>query len=477
MRIALMTSAALLVAGCTDAPPSAAGKALPEVEVTAEVRLPETQSFELDNGLRVLLVERPGIPLVAFSAQVAGGSIADPAGLEGAGALLAELLQKGAGTRDAEAFAEAVDGVGGILSVQSGRDSFVVSGEFLSEHADLMLELAADLLQRPKLDRTEFTKLREREMQQLQADKDSDPGALMGRYASAWLFGDHPYARPASGDETSLARIGHGDISTYYRRWFGADRTVIAVVGAFDATAMREAISARFGGWRRAEGTLPEVAAPVAVSGRRVLLVDKPDATQTYFWIGNTGVDFDDPDRAAIDLVNTVFGGRFTSMLNTALRVETGLTYGARSQLFRGREGGSVGIYSFTATGTTEQAMDLALGVLGRLHADGLDAATLTSARAYVLGQFPPDYETSRQIARELAWLARYGLGHGYVNDYGAAVSAVDLAATRAVIDRVYPTAENLSLVMIGNADAVRGVAAKYGEVTEMKITDAKFRP
>ncbi len=414
--------------------------------------------------------------MVAFSVQIAGGSTVDPEGREGTAALLAELLQKGAGERDAEAFANAVDGVGGILSVQPGRDSIVVNGEFMTEHSDLMLDLLADLLQRPKLERTEFTKLRERELQSLQADKDGDPGALIGRYASAWLFGEHGYARPVSGDESSLARIDHGDVNEYYHNYIGADRMTLAVVGDFDADAMRAAITEHFGDWRAAAGGSVEEGAPSPVSGRRVLLVDKPDATQTYFWIGNTGVAHDDPDRGAIDLVNTVFGGRFTSMLNTALRVESGLTYGARSQLFRAPLGGSVGIYSFTATDTTEAAMDLALEVLGELHAEGLDAGQLSSARAYVLGQFPPTLETSRQIAGQLAFLERFGLGADYIDGYGAAVAAVDLEATRAVIDRVYPL-EDLSIVMIGQAEAIRELAAKYGEVTEMSITDPSFKP
>ena len=118
--------------------------------------------------------------------------------------------------------------------------------------------------------------------------------------------------------------------------------------------------------------------------GRQLLLVDKPDATQTYFYLGNIGVARDFPDRPALDLVNTVFGGRFTSMLNTRLRVESGLTYGAVSRLERNTASGSLAILSFTRTDATVEAIDMALDVLDALHADALTDAQLASAKAYV---------------------------------------------------------------------------------------------
>ena len=113
----------------------------------------------------------------------------------------------------------------------------------------------------------------------------------------------------------------------------------------------------------------------------RVLLIDKPGATQTYFWLGNTGVARDFERRAALDIANTLFGGRFTSMLNTELRVNSGLTYGASSRLLRPSKPGSVAISSFTPTETTVEAIDMALGVLDRLHRDGVDEEMLGLAR------------------------------------------------------------------------------------------------
>src|SRR5690606_39882082 len=139
-----------------------------------------------------------------------------------------------------------------------------------------------------------------------------------------------------------------------------------------EAAEMRGLLEKRFGNWRRAAKPAPAVQPPAPVSGRRVLPVDKPDATQTYFFIGNVGVAQGDPDKAALDLVNTVFGGRFTSMLNTALRGESGLTYGAGSRLALYSQPVSVAITSFIRHQTTGAATDLTLPLVARLHAQAL---------------------------------------------------------------------------------------------------------
>ena len=208
-----------------------------------------------------------------------------------------------------------------------------------------------------------------------------------------------------------------------------------------------------------------------------MLLVDKPDATQTYFYLGNIGVARGFEDQAALDLVNTVFGGRFTSMLNTRLRVESGLTYGAFSRLERNTAPGSLAIASFTRTDATVEAIDMALGVLETLHAEGLDESQLASAQAYVMGQFPPDLETAADLAGLLAELRFYGLQRSDVDEYLRRIQAVTLEDARRTIEAIYPTTENLTIVLIGSAEQIRAEVTKYGPVDEIPITAPRFRP
>lgn len=443
---------------------------------TAGTTLPPYDTIRLDNGLTVLLMRKPDVPLVAAELLVRGGSLADAPGKEGSAALLADLLAKGAGTRDAFAFAEAIENVGGNLSFGAGRETLTAEAEFLARDSALMLELLADALQRPRLDVAEFEKLRTRSIQSIATAKDGDPRGLIGAYAQAWLFRDHPYGRPGNGDERSLAALSLQDLQDYFRDHVGADRATLAIAGDFDPATMRRQVERAFGGWRKAAAGPPEVAAKLRESGRRVLLVDKPGATQTYFWAGNVGVAQNDPARAAQDLVRTVFGGRFTSMLNTELRVKSGLTYGATAALQRPARPGSAGFSSFTRTEATGEALDLAFATLARLHDEGIDAETLLSAKRYVRGQFAPDYETAAQLAGAIAQLDLYGQSRDELEGYGARIDATTPAEVAAARGVFAPAADTV-LVAIGDAAKIRDAVARYGPVTEMKITEPGFAP
>ena len=443
----------------------------------AEVRLPPFESLTLGNGAQVALMPKRDTPLVAMTVLVRGGALADAPGREGTASLLADLMQKGAGGRDAVAFVEAIEGAGGELAIGAGTESLVLGASFLSRDLGLMVELAGDALLRPRLAADEFEKVRTLAIQSIAAAKDADPSALIGLYGDAWLFGSHPYARPVGGDETSLAAVTLEDVQRQYRAQLRGDRLLIVVVGDFDPADVRARLEQTFGALPRAEAAAPVAPAAARERGRRVLLVDKPGATQTYFWLGSVGAARTDPQRTAQGVVNTVFGGRYTSMLNTELRAKSGLTYGASASFERLQQPGAFSIRSFTATETTVPALDLALATLDRLHADGLDATQLESARSYLLGQFPPTIETNGALASRLAEMMLYGLGRDDVDQFAARVRAVDAAAARAALESAFPASTDLAIVLVGDAARIRGDVRKYGPVTEMKITDPRFRP
>jgi len=441
------------------------------------VRLPPFERLTLANGAEIALMSKRDTPLVAMTVLVRGGALEDAPGREGTAALLADLMQKGAGGRDAAQFAEAIEGAGGQLALSAGTESLVLGADFLARDLPLMIELASDALLRPRLDPAEFAKVRELAVQSITAAKDGDPRALLGTYGDAWLFRGHAYGRPVGGNEESLAAVTLDDLKRLYGSQLRGDRLVIAMVGDFDAADARRRLEQAFGGLPRAAAPPSAATAAPRVQGRRVLLVDKPGATQTYFWLGNVGASRTDPERTAQALVNTVFGGRYTSMLNTELRIKSGLTYGAGSSFDRLAQPGAFGISSFTATPSTVQAIDLALATLDRLHADGMDDVTLASAKSYVLGQFPPTIETNGALAGRLAEMIFYGLGPEDVNGLAERVAAVDAAGVRRAIERSFPASRDLAIVLIGDAETIRGPAAKYGAVTEMKITDPRFAP
>ncbi len=339
-----------------------------------------------------------------------------------------------------------------------------------------MIELVADLLQRPTLAPDEFNKLRDRSINLIKAAKGADPGELLPAYGNGFLFGKHPYGNPVGGSESTLANITHEKLQQYYEEQVGGDRLIISVVGNFNTVAMKARLTKAFGDWRPATMPLPALTAADKQTGRRVLLIDKPGATQSYFWIGNIGVAANYPKRADLDLANTVFGGRFTSMLNTEMRVKSGLTYGARSILRQPSQPGAIVISSSTETGTTVEAIDMALKILARLRDSGINEDTLESARNYIMGQFPPRLETAPQLAAQFAMLEQYGLDVAYINDYAAALSAATSDSIAAAINEVYPSPEDLSFILIGDAARIREDISQYGPISEMSIDEPRFR-
>jgi predicted Zn-dependent peptidase len=475
-RVAKAALAALLVTtvagaqGARPAEPAKAGK-------PQGVQLPKATVLELKNGARLILAEKHDVPLVSFSAWLRGGSLGEPQGKEGLAWLTGELLLKGAGKRNAHQFAETVDGVGGELNVSAMREALLVDGQFLARDIPLMVELLSDVLMRPRFEPGEFDKMRDRMVSEIAAAKDGDPRGLIGLYFLAFHFAGHPYGRSVIGSESSIATLTREDVLAYAKAQLGGDRLILSVVGDFDTKQLASRLEAALGGWARSGAPAPVAPPTPTMKGRRVLLVDKPDATQTYFWMGNTGIARNDPDRVDVTLANTLLGERFTSLLNMELRVKTGLSYGANSLVMRETQPGVVAISSYTKTESTGRAIDLALEVLTRYRREGMDDAALASTRSFVLGQFPPTLETSGQIAMKLSELAFYGLDARDVDGFAADVAGASRERIHQVMQRVLPAPEDLTLVLIGKASAIREAARRYGPVTEMKISDKSFAP
>jgi predicted Zn-dependent peptidase len=279
------------------------------------------------------------------------------------------------------------------------------------------------------------------------------------------------------GSETSLAAITQKDVLDYYAAQFGADRLTLVFAGDVDSAWLKRMVTKVFADWRQAPVAAARLAIPARVRARRVLLIDSPGSVQTHFWIGSVGVDRRYSQRAALDLVNTLYGGRFTSILNTELRIKSGLSYGARSGFARGTVPGEFAIHSFAQTESTAQAIDLSLQTLTLLKKEGVTAEMLDSARAYVLGQYPLSFETASDWAAAMGEIELYGLGPDYIDQYGPSLRKVTLPDAREVIDDAFPVADALDIVLIGDAAKIRDQVKGYGAITEMTLTEPAFDP
>jgi predicted Zn-dependent peptidase len=434
----------------------------------AALHLPSHEKKTLKNGLTVLLLEKHNVPMVSFYLVVKAGSAEDPANEAGLASVTAGLLRKGTKLRTAQQFAADLDDIGGEFDADAGQDFSMATAEFLSKDLNRGIELFSDALLHPVFPQEEVDKLLRQALDGVKAEKD-EAQSVLGAYYDAYLFGNHPYGRPVDGDENSLARIKREAIVKFYETHYAPGNAILAVAGDFSAPDMEKRLEEALGPWAGRPTPAPAIPAASQVKGKRMLLVDKPDATQTFFAIGNVGVTRNDPDRAAIRVVNTIFGGRFTSMLNEELRVKSGLTYGAWSGFSSLKEPGSFGMYSFTRNETTVKAIDMALQVLDELHKKGVNEEQLTSAKSYLKGQFPPTMETSGQLARLIAANEFYGLDDSEVNDFEGRVDAVTPEVARRVIEKRFPL-DNLVFALIGKAADIRTSVQKYA--TQLDTTD-----
>lgn len=439
----------------------------------AVYQLPEAKRVKLPNGLVILLLEKHELPLVSATLSLRSGSVADPAGKEGLATLTADLLRKGTTTRSADAISTAIDFMGMEYGAGAGLEQTSLSVDYLKKDNKEALGLLADLAQHATFPADETGKLIARQQDQLRAARDN-PQRVIGAYFMAALYGRNPYARPVTGTPESLGGITQADVAAFFRQVYTPANAVLAVAGDFKAAEMEEQLKTLFGGWKGSAPAPVAVPALAPITGRRVVLIDKPDATQTYFAIGNVGIAQRNPDRPEIEIVNTLFGGRFTSMFNDELRIKSGYSYGANSFFAAYNQPGPFEMVTYTRNATTEQAIDKSFEVLARLHKHPLTESDLTSAKNYIRGTFPPSLETTPALAAQLARLEITGESRASFNARLAAEQATTLAGANRVIDADFPT-DNYILVMIGKASEIGKIAAKYGTVTTRKISDPGF--
>ena len=436
-----------------------------------KLQMPPHEKVVLKNGLTVLLLEKHSVPMISVAGIVKAGGLADPAGQEGLASTTAGLLRKGTKTRTAQQFAGDIDFIGGTFEADAGADYSSFAAEFLSKDTAKGFELVSDALLHPIFPHTEVDKLLAQSVDGVKAAKDSARDVIF-EYYQGYLYNGKGYGRPTGGDETSLKRIQRDAIVKFYESYYTPGNTILAVAGDFNPTDMKKKIEEIFGAWpaKVAPAVKEEAAGPMR--GKKLLLVNKADATQTYFVIGNVGISATDPDRVAIEVVNTVFGSRFTSMLNEALRVESGLSYGATSFFSMQKEPGPFAMFSYTRNETTGKAIDLALEVLKKLHTSGITTDQLSSAKSYLKGQFPPMIETSGQLARLIVRHEFLGLDDSEVNQFEQRIDGVTPEMAKQAIAKHFPL-ENLAFVLVGKSSEVTPMVKKYAEKQDAKEISA----
>ncbi|WP_437838075.1 M16 family metallopeptidase [Sorangium sp. So ce1153] len=421
-------------------PAAQAAAAQPADPIGPKPELPEPRPFTppapvvLDgpNGAKVWLLERHTLPIVSVSIAVSSGSADDPRGAAGLAHITADMLDEGAGQRNAVELSSAINDLGATLSVGARADGSVASLSVLKKNFAKAFAILADVVARPRLEAREWQRVSALWQNDLRKRGD-DPTRVSSLVSSAALFGPGtPYGHPVEGLLADARSIGLPAVKAFYKSAWRPDRAVIAVVGDITRDELMQAVSRDLGAWSAtgapasaassAKGApasgapgakgAPASAAPAAPSWRppRLVLVDRPGAPQSVIAVVREGVAASDPRRPLLQLINTALGGSFTSRLNQNLREDHGWSYGAASAFNETRQPGAFVARASVVTEATGPALKEMLGELARMADSGLTRDELAKVQAQDRADLVSAYETANRTALRFGTLARLAL-------------------------------------------------------------------
>jgi zinc protease len=403
----------------------------------------------LPNGIVLLVVERPAVPIVAVRVYTRAGAVFEPSDRAGLANLTGTLLTRGTAKRTGQQIDAAIEFVGGRIEAGAGRDGLVAWLSVLKRDLKLGLDLLAEVVLSPAFPEAEL----KRKVAQIQASiqrSEESPGTVASRALARLVFSGHPYGTPVEGTRESVGRLTRDDVVRFYGERVRPDTTIVAMVGAVTVDEARREIVARFGGWPRP--TAPPASVPLAAPGPapRAETI-KRELTQTTLMFGRQAVNQRDPDYFALTVASYILGGGSTSRLYTRVRDEGGLAYDVRSHLSPGKYGASFVVSTQTRTAETAKVVGLIESELSRMRRDPVSERDLAVAKDYLIGSFPLRLDTSSKTADFLVGVEEMGLGLDYADRYRDLVGRVSAADVQRVAGKYFDPA-GFDRVTVGQA-------------------------
>jgi predicted Zn-dependent peptidase len=483
MRLATVPAALLvLLAGCQEAVPPPAPPPAPPPPPAAETPAPPAdplgsrpalatappfappapETFKTENGLTVWLFERHNLPLVSVTLSVPYGASSDPQGKEGLAHITADMLDEGAGARNAVELSTAVRDLGASLGTFAGVDGSSVSFTVLKKNLKPMAEIFADVVTRPRFDPKEWRRVSSLWKNDL-AERAQDPSAVSRVVTSAALYGPgSPYGHPTNGLLSTASHVDLPAVKAFYRAHFRPDKATLVIAGDVTRADLAPLLEASLGGWK-APATAPEP--PPTVTLRpdrpRLVLVDRADAPQSVVAVVRDGVSAADPRAPLLDLVNTALGGSFTSRLNQDLREDHGWTYGVGSAFTETRGQGAFVVRASVVTESTGPALRAMLADLDKMASEGPTDEEVAKVKAQDRADLVQTYATLGSVGHRLGTLAVLGLGTGFDAQASRArqeASRADLAKLSTAVSPAKAT-----IVVVGPSTAVTPQLAELG--------------
>jgi zinc protease len=426
--------------------------------------LPAGKSYVLPNGLTVVHVANPGVPLVSATLLVKAGADANPADRPGLAGFTAATLQDGTRNRSAPQLADDVAALGAELETRAtANDSRVAIGS-LKARFPAALDILADVVLNPAFADAEIERQRKNRQGRL-VQQHENPGATADVVASAALYGAvHPLGKSPLGTEAAIKATSKEDLQRFWRTHYRPDRAALVVAGDIDFDGLKRTVEARLGSWK-AEAAAPVTAAPAPVSTpARLVLVDKPGAPQTALRVVSFGPKATDPDLPPLTVANAVLGGNFTSRINHTLREVKGYSYGVYSNFQPRRDRGTFGIRGSVRTDVTGPALVDLFAEIEGVRAKPVPRAELENARNSQLLSLPGMFDTNDVIVESLAGAWSTGRGLDYYAKLPAKLSKVD-ARTAHKLASKYVRPDELIVVAVGDRAKIAPQLEKVGQL------------
>ena len=456
MLLALCAAGSALHAQATAPAPATA--VAPEIGAPPRLSMPAVQTATLPNGLRLQLVEMREVPLVKANLSIEGGGRLD-GDRPGLATFTANMLDEGAGARDAFAISAELEYLGADLSTGASWNATVINLGAPKRTFAKAMDLMADVLLRPTFTSVDVKRQRDLRLAGILQQRDQ-PGAVAALVFSKVVFPEsHPYHDPLGGDSASTAVLDSAMVRDFWQRAADPRRATLVVTGDITLAEARALAAAKFGGWR--SPARPLVApAPAAVpaapkQARRIVLVDKPGAAQSVVSIGAPGVPRVSADYAAITLMNTILGGSFSSRLNDVLREQKGYTYGAGSGYNWQPIPGAFQAGAQVRTNVTDSSLAIFFDEFRRMRDSTVSPVELERGRAYIALGALSDFETTGDVAGQLAGLNTFGLPLTTIPADIAAINRLTAADVQRAA-RTYIDPEHLTIVIVGDIATIR---------------------
>jgi zinc protease len=418
LTLAFVALGAVSVAGAQVQPP-APGPLRPYA-------FPKVEQFTLDNGLKVILVEKHTLPVVEGRIIIDAGAMREPASKNGLASLTGRLLPEGTGDITGAEFARRMESMGA---------SYNAGGLFNNSFADVValknvfpeaLTLAAQTVIAPSFPANEFGRVKNQALAAYQQRRAQASGLASDAFIRALFDSTAPFSRPSAGTTATISGLTREDVVNWHRTMFAPTAATLLLVGDITPAEARAVAQRAFGGWTASRATMGAVANPAQrYNGTRIILVDRPGSVQSSVVIGQAGFQATDPDYLSMLALNHVLGGAVSSRLNTNLREKRGYTYGIFSGLDLRAGAGAYQVSSEIRTNATDSGLVEAIGEYRRMVTEPVPNTELQAAVNNLVSGFPSSVQTVQALTGRIQNLIIWGLPVDFYTTYRERLAAV----------------------------------------------------